>query len=80
MKIMFEDMLSPGGSVSGGAGGDRGAALPTATIGNSLGGNRKKLFDFGSGDGRLVIEAAKRGYDARGVEINPYLYYLSKFK
>ena len=36
------------------------------------------LIDLGSGDGRLVISAAKRGAKALGVEYNPDLVELSK--
>ncbi len=35
-------------------------------------------MDLGSGDGRLVIAAAKRGARARGVEYNPDMVRLSK--
>lgn len=36
------------------------------------------VVDLGSGDGRMVIGAAKRGIRARGVEFNPDLVQLSK--
>ena len=36
------------------------------------------LVDLGSGDGRTVITAAKRGVRARGIEYNPDLVALSK--
>jgi SAM-dependent methyltransferase len=36
------------------------------------------VIDLGSGDGRLVIEAAKRGARAHGVEFNPDLVELSR--
>lgn len=36
------------------------------------------VVDLGSGDGRLVIAAAKRGATARGVEYNPDMVKLSK--
>ncbi len=35
------------------------------------------LIDLGSGDGRLLREAAKRGVRAIGYEINPVLYAIS---
>jgi len=35
------------------------------------------LIDLGSGDGRLMREAAKRGVHAIGYEINPVLYVIS---
>ncbi len=37
-----------------------------------------KLVDLGSGDGRTVIAAAKRGLTARGIEYNPDLVTLSQ--
>jgi hypothetical protein len=37
------------------------------------------LMDLGSGDGRTVITAAKRGVKALGVEYNPDMVALSKF-
>ena len=36
------------------------------------------LIDLGSGDGRLVITAAKRGLKAHGIEYNPDMVELSK--
>lgn len=36
------------------------------------------VVDLGSGDGRIVLGAAKRGIRARGVELNPDLVQLSK--
>lgn len=39
-----------------------------------------KLIDLGSGDGRIVFEAAKNGYKATGVELNTLLYLYSRFK
>ena len=36
-----------------------------------------KLVDLGSGDGRTVISAAKRGIQARGIEYNPDLVALA---
>ena len=36
------------------------------------------LIDLGSGDGRTVITAAKRGIRALGVEYNPQMVELSK--
>ena len=35
------------------------------------------LLDFGSGDGRIVFAAAKRGFSATGIELNPWLYAYS---
>ena len=36
------------------------------------------LLDLGSGDGRLLKAAAKRGYRCIGYEINPFLYLISR--
>lgn len=36
------------------------------------------VFDLGSGDGRIVIAAAKRGAEAVGVECNPDLVAVSR--
>lgn len=40
----------------------------------------KRLLDIGSGDGRIVIAAAKKGAIAYGYEINPVLVALSRFR
>lgn len=42
-------------------------------------GTSPKLVDLGSGDGRIVFEAAKRGFQATGVELNAVLVLYSKF-
>ena len=39
-----------------------------------------KAVDLGSGDGRIVIEMAKKGAEAHGFEINPFLVFLSRRK
>jgi len=38
------------------------------------------LIDLGSGDGRIVCMAAKRGVTATGIEINPILHYWASAK
>ncbi|NXV72510.1 F173B methyltransferase, partial [Atlantisia rogersi] len=38
------------------------------------------LVDIGSGDGRVVIEAAKRGFRAVGYELNPWLVWYSRYR
>jgi SAM-dependent methyltransferase len=38
------------------------------------------IVDLGSGDGGVLIAAAKKGYRAVGIEINPLLYLISKFR
>jgi hypothetical protein len=35
------------------------------------------FFDLGSGDGRVLIEAAKKGAMAVGYELNPFWYFVS---
>lgn len=42
--------------------------------------NMVKLVDLGSGDGRIVFEAARKGYRATGVELNAILCFYSKYK
>ena len=36
------------------------------------------ILDLGSGDGRFLLAAARRGYRAIGYEINPFLYVISR--
>ncbi len=38
---------------------------------------KDKIVDLGSGDGRIVIAFAKKGYEAHGYEINPWLVLYS---
>lgn len=38
------------------------------------------VVDLGSGDGSLVIEAAKQGARAVGIEINPFLVWYSQWR
>ncbi len=38
----------------------------------------ERLVDLGSGDGTIVIEAAKLGLVAEGYEVNPYLIWKSR--
>ncbi|XP_076840971.1 ATP synthase subunit C lysine N-methyltransferase [Brachyhypopomus gauderio] len=38
------------------------------------------LADIGSGDGRIVIAAAKGGFRAAGFELNPWLVWYSRYK
>ncbi|XP_062285254.1 ATP synthase subunit C lysine N-methyltransferase [Scomber scombrus] len=38
------------------------------------------LADIGSGDGRIVIAAAKHGFKASGFELNPWLVCYSRYK
>lgn len=39
-----------------------------------------KFIDLGSGDGRVVMEFAGRGFDATGIEFNPILVWWSRMK
>ena len=39
-----------------------------------------KFIDIGSGEGRVVNWAASRGFNAEGIEINPYLTLIHKTK
>jgi len=36
------------------------------------------LVDIGSGDGRIVLQAAKQGFKAHGIELNRWLVYYSR--
>ncbi|XP_066216888.1 ATP synthase subunit C lysine N-methyltransferase isoform X2 [Saccopteryx leptura] len=38
------------------------------------------LVDIGSGDGRIVIAAAKAGFTAVGYELNPWLVWYSRYR
>jgi len=40
----------------------------------------EKVADIGSGDGRVVIEFAKKGVEVHGYEINPVLVWWSRHK
>ncbi|MDP3764561.1 MAG: class I SAM-dependent methyltransferase [bacterium] len=42
--------------------------------------NAKKIVDIGSGDGRVVIEFAKQGFESYGIEFNPLLVWYSRYK
>jgi 16S rRNA A1518/A1519 N6-dimethyltransferase RsmA/KsgA/DIM1 with predicted DNA glycosylase/AP lyase activity len=41
---------------------------------------KQKMVDLGSGNGKVIIEFAKRGIEAHGYEINPLLVWLSRAK
>ncbi|XP_073747192.1 ATP synthase subunit C lysine N-methyltransferase isoform X2 [Callorhinus ursinus] len=41
---------------------------------------RGSLVDIGSGDGRIVIAAAKAGFTAVGYELNPWLVWYSRYR
>lgn len=40
----------------------------------------EKVADLGSGNGKIVIEFAKKGIESHGYEINPFLVWISKKK
>jgi hypothetical protein len=40
----------------------------------------EKMADLGSGDGRVLIAAARAGAEAHGFEINPLLIWWSRYK
>ncbi|CAG2257721.1 Protein N-lysine methyltransferase FAM173B,Protein N-lysine methyltransferase FAM173A [Mytilus edulis] len=46
---------------------------------SALKGRKGTLLDIGSGDGRIVIEAAKVGFRGTGVELNPWLVLFSRW-
>lgn len=39
-----------------------------------------KFVDLGSGDGKMVMWASKNGYEAYGIEINPFYSLVSKIR
>lgn len=47
-------------------------------VSKALAGRSGRLLDVGSGDGRIVFTAAKLGFQANGVELNPWLVYYSR--
>ncbi|KAM9719130.1 ATP synthase subunit C lysine N-methyltransferase [Menidia menidia] len=55
----------------------------TAQVNNVLSVLRRRsgtLVDIGSGDGRIVIAAAKQGFQASGLELNPWLVCYSRYR
>lgn len=40
----------------------------------------ERMADFGSGDGRIVFAAARLGAQGLGIEINPILFWKSRFR
>ena len=40
----------------------------------------QKIADLGSGDGKIIIEFAKKGAEAHGFEINPILVWISRIR
>jgi len=41
---------------------------------------KQRMADLGSGNGKIIIEFAKRGVEAHGYEINPILVWLSRMR
>lgn len=56
--------------------------LPRSTVKRILRlakvGRKDVVYDLGCGDGRVVIEAAKKGAKVIGIENNPLLYWMCK--
>ncbi|XP_044298906.1 ATP synthase subunit C lysine N-methyltransferase isoform X3 [Varanus komodoensis] len=46
----------------------------------ALRGRKGSLVDLGSGDGRIVIAAAKVGFKAVGYDLNPWLVWYSRYR
>lgn len=46
----------------------------------ALRGRSGSLLDIGSGDGRIVIEASRHGFQSTGVELNYWLVLYSRYK
>ncbi len=40
----------------------------------------QKLYDLGSGDGRILFAAAKQGANCVGFEINPFLFWYTRIR
>jgi SAM-dependent methyltransferase len=38
------------------------------------------LLELGCGDGRVLAEAARQGYKAVGIELNPFLYMVARLR
>ncbi|XP_010610422.1 ATP synthase subunit C lysine N-methyltransferase isoform X4 [Fukomys damarensis] len=55
-------------------------AKQTENVVKMLRHRRGPLVDIGSGDGRIVIAAAKEGFTAVGYELNPWLVWYSRYK
>ena len=45
-----------------------------------LNNQKGKAVDLGSGDGRIIIALALKGFEAHGYEINPFLVWWSRYK
>jgi len=43
-------------------------------------GRKDRVLDLGSGDGRIIIEAGRKGAEALGYEIDPILFFRSRLK
>ena len=65
------DFVSGSGAASG--------AASVSSSGSGPGADVLRMVDMGSGDGRICIEAARRGIYAEGIEMNPWLVLWSKY-
>lgn len=54
--------------------------VQVANVLSALRARSGRLVDIGSGDGRIVIAAAKQGFRASGFELNPWLVWYSRYK
>lgn len=43
-------------------------------------GKKDRVVDLGAGDGRVLVSAARRGAKVNGVEINPFLVLIAKWR
>ncbi|XP_026885579.2 ATP synthase subunit C lysine N-methyltransferase isoform X2 [Electrophorus electricus] len=55
-------------------------ATQVKNVMNVLQARSGSLVDIGSGDGRIVIAAAKAGFRAAGFELNPWLVWYSRYR
>ncbi|CAD7929429.1 unnamed protein product [Amoebophrya sp. A25] len=77
VDVLFDDVLQHRSSSSSSSSiCRRASATGTGTV-NDPARQSRRLLDFGSGDGRIVFAAARRGYHAVGYEINPWLHFTA---
>merc|ERR1719228_1808211 len=55
------------------------ANVSKALLGSTRSSTHPSLVDIGSGDGRVVLQAARDGFRAHGVELNRWLVYYSRW-
>lgn len=80
LDVIFREVLPVLKPIGNGATGaaSPGAARPTTQVSKTETTKSPLLVDLGSGDGRVVIEAARHGYRAVGCELNPVLVVISQ--